>query len=237
MLVVVVARVTRHHPGAAEAAGLTHEVAFVVKTGVTVYAQAKLELIALLVALILGQVHEGDVLWGSSRRSGDSSREKRRTIVILEPFCVVVVVVVVLLVIACVSVVIPRVVLDLLLILFVSGGVFIVVVIPAVVVWLFGLATPFPSSGGGGGRSGLGSSSRRHRRHRSLFLVTTIRINVEKVFQFFSGVSVDRSIMKKIDKPGWRWSHVTKKSTPLCYILTLPVTRSLSSKVESAFLP
>ena len=229
LLVVLVARVTRHHPGAAEAAGLTHEVAFVVKTGVTVYAQAKLELVALLVALILGQVHEGDVgvLLGS-RRSGDSSREKRRTVVILEP-CVVV------LVIACVSVVIPRVVLELLLILFVGGGAFIVVVIPAVVVWLFGLATPFPSSGGG--RSGLGSSSRRHRRHRSLFLVTTIRINVKKVFQFFSGVSVDRSIMKKIDKPGWRWSHVTKKSTPLCYILTSPVTRSLSPKVESAFLP
>jgi hypothetical protein len=115
LLVVVVARVTRHHPGAAEAAGLTHEVAFVVKTGVTVCAQAKLELVALLVALILGQVHEGDVLWGSSRRSGDSSREKRRTIVIFEPFCVVLLVVV----IACVSVVIPRVVLELLNMLFV----------------------------------------------------------------------------------------------------------------------
>jgi len=176
LLVVLVARVTRHHPGAAEAAGLTHEVAFVVKTGVTVYAQAKLELVAFLVALILGEVHEGDVRLGS-RSIGDSSRKKRRTIVILVVQCVVVVV------IACVSVVIPRVVFELLLILFVGGGAFIVVVIPAVVVWLFGLATPFPSSGGG--RSGLGSSSRRHRRHRSLFLVTTIRINVEKVFQFF----------------------------------------------------
>jgi hypothetical protein len=205
LLVVLVARVTRHHPGAAEAAGLTHEVAFVVKTGVTVYAQAKLELVALLVAFFLGQVHEGDVLWGSSRSSGDSSREKRRTLVILE---------------SCVSVVIPRVVLELLNMLFVGGGAFILVVIPAVVVWLFGLATPFPSSGGGG-RSGLGSSSRhrRHRRrHRCLCQVTTIRIKVEKVFQFFPDVSVDRSNMKKIDKPGWMWSHVTKKSTPLCYI-------------------
>jgi len=213
LLEVLVARVTRHHPGAAKAAGLTHEVAFVVKTGVTVYAQAKLEFVALLVALILGQVHEGDVLLGS-RSSGDSSREKRRTLVILEPFCVVVVVVVVV-VLACVSVVIPRVVLDLLLMLFVGGGAFIVVVIPAVVVvWLFGLATPFPSSGGG--RSGLGTSSRRC--HRCLCQVTIIRINVEKVFQFFPGVSVDRSIMKKIDKPGWRWSHVTKKKhTPVLY--------------------
>ncbi len=177
LLVVVVARVTRHHP-AVKAAGLTHEVAFVVKTGVTVCAHAKLELIAFLVALILGEVHKGDVRLGS-RSIGDSSREKRRTLVILVVQCVVVVVV-----IACVSVVVPRVVLELLLILFVGGGVFIIVVIPAAVVWLFGLATPFPSSGGG--RSGLGSSSsRRHRRHRSLFLVTTIRINVEKVFQFF----------------------------------------------------
>jgi hypothetical protein len=60
---------------------------------------------------------------------------------------------------------------------------------------------------------------------------------VKKVFQFFPGVSVDRSIMKKIDKPGWMWSHVTKKSTPLCYILTSPFTRSLSPKAESAFAP
>jgi hypothetical protein len=177
LLVVLVARVTRHHPGAAEAAGLTHEVAFVVKTGVTVCAQAKLELVALLVALFLGQVHEGDVRLGSSRSGGDSSREKRQTLVILEP-CVVV------LVIACVSVVIPRVVLELLNMLFV-GGAFIVVVIPAVVVRLFGLATPFPSSGGG--NSGLRSSSRHRRRHCCLCQVTTIRINVEKVFQFFTG--------------------------------------------------
>ena len=97
MSVVLVARVTRHHPRAAEAAGLTHEVAFVVKTGVTVCAQAELELIALLVTFFLGQVHEGDVgldgldvlLLGS-----DSSRKKRRTVVILETFVVVVLVVV-----------------------------------------------------------------------------------------------------------------------------------------------
>lgn len=62
LLVVVVARVTRHHPRAAEAAGLAHEVAFVVKTGVTVCAQAKLELGALLVALVFREVHEGNVL-------------------------------------------------------------------------------------------------------------------------------------------------------------------------------
>ena len=62
LLVVVVARVTRHHPRAAEAAGLAHELAFVVKTGVTMCAQAKLELGALLVALLFREVHEGNVL-------------------------------------------------------------------------------------------------------------------------------------------------------------------------------
>ncbi len=62
LLVVVVARVTRHHPRAAEAAGLAHKVAFVVKTGVTMCAQAKLELGALLVALVFREVHEGNVL-------------------------------------------------------------------------------------------------------------------------------------------------------------------------------
>jgi hypothetical protein len=86
-----VARVTRHHPRAAEAAGLTHEVAFVVKTGVTVCAQAKLELIALLVTFFLGQVHEGDVLLDVLLLGSDSSRKKRRTVVILETFVVVVV--------------------------------------------------------------------------------------------------------------------------------------------------
>ena len=62
LLVVVVARVARHDPRAAEAAGLAHELAFVVKTGVTVCAQAKLELGALLVALVFREVHEGNVL-------------------------------------------------------------------------------------------------------------------------------------------------------------------------------
>ena len=92
LLVVVVARVACHHPRAAEAAGLAHELAFVVKTGVTMCAQAKPELGALLVALVFCEVHEGDVdvLLGSSRR----------TLVILVP-CVVVV-------LACVSKVIPR---------------------------------------------------------------------------------------------------------------------------------
>ena len=230
LLVVVVARVTRDHP-AVKAAGLTHELAFVVKTGVTVCAHAKHELIALLVALFLGEVHEGgvNVLLLGSRSSGDSSREKRRTLVILEP-CVVV------LVIACVSVVIPRVVLEFLSILFVGGSAFIVVVIPAVVVvGFFGLATPFPSSGGG--RSSLGSSS-RHRHRRRLCLVTTIRINMEKVFQFFPTVSVDRSIMKKNGQVGVEVVTCHKKKAhPTCYTLTScsPFTRSLSPKVETAF--
>jgi hypothetical protein len=64
LLVVVVARVACHHPRAAEAAGLAHELAFVVKTGVTMCAQAKLELSALLVALVFCEVHEGNVLGG-----------------------------------------------------------------------------------------------------------------------------------------------------------------------------
>jgi len=164
LLVVVVARVACHHPRAVEAAGLAHELAFVVKTGVTMCAQAKLELGALLVALVFCEVHEGDVdvLLGSSRQ----------TLVILVP-CVVVV-------LACVSIVIPRVVLELLLILFVGHA--FLLVIPAVV-WLFGLATPFPSSGGGG-RSGL--SSRHRRRHRCFFdRVTAFRLSVRISFQFF----------------------------------------------------
>ena len=221
--VVLVARVTRHHPGAAEAAGLAHEVAFVVKTGVTVCAQAKLELVALLVAFFLGQVHEGGVRLGSIS-SGDSSRKKRRTLVVVE-ICFVAIV--------SVSVVIPRGVLQHLFMLFV--GAFILVVIPAVVVWLVGLATPFPSSGGGG-HSGLRSSSRHrsHRSHRCLCQVTTIRINVEKVFQFFTGLWEDRPITKKAGGGG----HMSqKKAHPLCYILTSPFTRILYSKAEPAFAP
>ena len=62
LLVVVVARVARHHPRAAEAAGLAHKLAFVVKTGVTMCAQAILEFGALLVTLVFRQVHEGNVL-------------------------------------------------------------------------------------------------------------------------------------------------------------------------------
>ena len=89
MSVVLVARVTRHHPRAAEAAGLTHEFAFVVKTGVTVCAQAELELIALLVTFFFGQVHEGDVLLDLLLLGSDSSRKKRRTLVIVELFVVV----------------------------------------------------------------------------------------------------------------------------------------------------
>jgi hypothetical protein len=93
-------------------------------------------------------------------------------------------------------------------------GAFILVVIPAVVVWLFGLATPFPSSGGGGGgHSGLGSSS-RHRSHRCLCQVTTIRINVEKVFQFFTGLWEDRPIMKKAGGGG----HMSQKKAHPCAI-------------------
>jgi hypothetical protein len=164
LLVVVVARVARHHPRAAEAAGLAHEFAFVVKTGVTMCAQAKLELGALLVALVFCEVHEGDVdvLLGSSRR----------TLVILVP-CVV-------FVLACVSKVIPRGVLELLYMLFVGDA--FLLVIPAVV-WLFGLATPFPSFGGGG-RSGL--SSRHRRRHRCFFdRVTAFGLSVRISFQFF----------------------------------------------------
>ena len=56
LLVVVVARVACHHPR------LAHELAFVVKTGVTMCAQAKLELGALLVALVFCEVHAGNVL-------------------------------------------------------------------------------------------------------------------------------------------------------------------------------
>jgi len=164
LLVVVVARVACHRPRAVEAAGLAHELAFVVKAGVTMCAQAKLELGALLVALVFCEVHEGDVdvLLGSSRR----------TLVILVP-CVVVV-------LACVSKVIPRGVLELLYMLFVGGA--FLLVIPAVVVWLFGLATPYPSSGGGG-RSGLSS---HRRRHRCFFdRVTAFRLSVRISFQFF----------------------------------------------------
>jgi len=95
LLVVVVARVTRHHPRAAEAAGLTHEVAFVVKTGVTVCAQAELELVALLVTFFLGQVHEWNVGLDVLLFGSDSSRKKRRTLVIVEMLLIVVVVVVV----------------------------------------------------------------------------------------------------------------------------------------------
>jgi len=56
LLVVVVARVACHHQR------LAHELAFVVKTGVTMCAQAKLELGALLVALVFCEVHAGNVL-------------------------------------------------------------------------------------------------------------------------------------------------------------------------------
>ena len=61
LLVVVVARFTPHHEGAGGATGFAHEVAFVAKTGVAVRAQAKLELIALLGALFLREVHVGNV--------------------------------------------------------------------------------------------------------------------------------------------------------------------------------
>jgi len=117
LLVVVVARVTRHHPGAAKAAGLTHEVAFVVKTSVTVCTQAKLELVTLLVAFFLGQVHERDVGLDVLLLGSDSSRKKRRTLVIVETFFL------------CVGAVV--------LVFFL-----VVIVIPAAVVRFFGLATP-----------------------------------------------------------------------------------------------
>lgn len=138
LLVVVVARVACHHPRAAEAAGLAHELAFVVKTGVTMCTQAKLELGALLVALVFCEVHEGDV--------DVDVLFVVRVLGFKHLFIVV---------IACVSKVIPRGVLEFLFMLFVGGA--FLLVIPAVVVWLFGLATPFPSSGG---ERSLGSSSR-----------------------------------------------------------------------------
>jgi hypothetical protein len=61
LLVVVVARFAPHHEGAGGATGFAHEVAFVAKTGIAVRAQAKLELIALLGALFLREVHVGNV--------------------------------------------------------------------------------------------------------------------------------------------------------------------------------
>jgi len=61
LLVVVVARVACHHPREAEGAGLAHELAFVVKTCITMCAQAKLELGALLVTLVFCEVHVGNV--------------------------------------------------------------------------------------------------------------------------------------------------------------------------------
>jgi len=84
--VVVGARIADEAPNGAQ------EFVIVAETGVAVRAQSKLELGALLVALVFCEVHEGDVdvLLGSSRR----------TLVILVP-CVVVV-------LACVSKVIPR---------------------------------------------------------------------------------------------------------------------------------
>lgn len=61
LLEVVVARVTRHHPRASEATGFADEVAFVVKPGITVGTEPKLEQVTLFVALFLGEVHKGDV--------------------------------------------------------------------------------------------------------------------------------------------------------------------------------
>jgi len=61
MLVVGIARVTRDNEGTSRAAtGLTHEFAFVVKSGVTVGTQTKLEFCALRVALFLSEVHKGN---------------------------------------------------------------------------------------------------------------------------------------------------------------------------------
>ena len=61
LLVVVVARIAPHHEGAGGAAGFAHEVAFVVKTGVTVRAQTELELLALVSALFFREVDEGNM--------------------------------------------------------------------------------------------------------------------------------------------------------------------------------
>jgi len=102
----------------------------------------------------------------------------------------------------------PSGVLQHLLMLFV-GGLFLVV-IPAAVVGFFGLATPQPSSGGHGLSSS--SSSRRHFAC-SCFWVTTIRVNVEKVFQFFSDVWVERQIMKKMFGTVDDWCHMSKQSS------------------------
>jgi len=68
-------------------------------------------------------------------------------------------------------------------------GAFILAVIPAVVVWLVGLATPFPSSGGGG--EGLGGSSSSHRRRHfvsSVIRATTFGKYMKKYFNFFQMV-------------------------------------------------
>jgi len=90
--VVVVARVARHDERTTWS-GNAHEVAFVVKTGVTVRAESELELVALLVALSLGEVHEGNVrdngrLGNSSRSdSSDSSRSVIKIVVAPQQAC------------------------------------------------------------------------------------------------------------------------------------------------------
>lgn len=176
--VVVVARVARHEERATWS-GNAHEVAFVVKTGVAVRTQAELELVALLVALSLGEVHEGDV-----RDDGLLLVD-----IVVAPQN------------ACLGSIPPEVAF---FILGEPSGVFVIVI--ATIFNRFFAATPLASGRLGSLRHLLGlncrSSRVHHSRHRSshrccLCQVTTIRVNVEKVFQFFPGVSGDRTIIKK----------------------------------------
>ncbi len=60
VVVVVVAGIALHDERAI-GFGNANEVAFVAKTGVAVRAESELELVALFVAFVLGEVHEGNV--------------------------------------------------------------------------------------------------------------------------------------------------------------------------------
>ena len=107
-------------------------------------------------------------------------------------------------------------------------NVFVVVV--TVVRLRFFVTTPL-SSGRLGCLRHRHSSSSRHR--SCLCQVTTIRINVEKVFQFFPGQWADRPIMTKI---GGGWSHVTKRRTHVPRTVNIRQKHTVSVSISAILL-
>jgi len=84
--VVRTARIARHQ-GVSIGSGFAHKFAFVVKAGIAVRAQPKVEQFALLVTFFFGEVHEGNVrlrlvVGGSSRRRSRITSSRRGNIVV-----------------------------------------------------------------------------------------------------------------------------------------------------------